>query len=115
MDYYKIFVDYLEKLKKIEIDRNLALQIASAGAIGLVAIYIGYIILILILIDLHSISISYLKFFKRKIWRSYRFFEKRGIKTPPYKFFYGNLNEIRKEGYSDILVKWTKEYGKTYG
>lgn len=40
MDYYKMFVDYLEELRKIEIDRKLALQIASAGAAGLVAIYI---------------------------------------------------------------------------
>ena len=40
MDYYTIFADYLEQLRKVDIDRKLALQIASAGAIGLVALYI---------------------------------------------------------------------------
>ena len=41
MDYYKIFVDYFEELRKIEIDPKLVLQITSAGAIGLVALYLG--------------------------------------------------------------------------
>lgn len=41
MDYYTILVDYLEELRKVEIDRKIALQIASVGAAGLVAIYIG--------------------------------------------------------------------------
>ena len=41
MDYYKNLVDYLEHLRKIEIDRKLALQIASISAASLVAIYIG--------------------------------------------------------------------------
>lgn len=41
MDYYAIFADYLEQLRKVEIDRKLALQIASVSAIGLVALYIG--------------------------------------------------------------------------
>lgn len=41
MDCYTIIGDYLEQLRKVEIDRKLALQIASVGAAGLVAIYIG--------------------------------------------------------------------------
>ena len=41
MDYYTIFADYLEQLRRVDIDGKLALQIASAGTIGLVALYIG--------------------------------------------------------------------------
>lgn len=51
-----------------------------------------------------------------KVWSSYRFFEKRGIKTVDYEFFYGNFRELRgTQNYSNVLKKWTEKYGKTYG
>ena len=50
-----------------------------------------------------------------KVWRSYSYFKKRGIKTPPYEFFYGNFRTIDKSRYSDVLSGWTKMLGKTYG
>ena len=51
-----------------------------------------------------------------KIWWSYTFFSRLGIKTPtPIEFFYGNFREIQKEKYSEALKKWTNVYGKTYG
>jgi hypothetical protein len=31
------------------------------------------------------------------MWYSYRFFQKRGIKTPKYRFFYGNYKQIEEE------------------
>nr|UOU03273.1 cytochrome P450 3045C1-1 [Brachionus rubens] len=51
-----------------------------------------------------------------KIWYSYRFFKGMGIKTPNYKFFYGNnLELVKNNNYSDVIREWTKIYGKTYG
>ena len=35
-------------------------------------------------------------FYLGKIWCSYKFFEKMKIKTPIFKFLYGNLDEIMK-------------------
>lgn len=46
---------------------------------------------------------------------SYRFFKKLGLKTPKYRFIYGNLNEIIEKGYSSAFQEWTAELGKTYG
>nr|UOU03272.1 cytochrome P450 3045C2 [Brachionus rubens] len=51
-----------------------------------------------------------------KIWYSYGFFKKMGIKTPKYRFFYGNNLELTKNNnYSDVLKEWTSILGKTYG
>lgn len=46
---------------------------------------------------------------------SYSFFEKLGLKTPKYKFLYGNLREIMAKGYSSAYQDWTKELSETYG
>nr|QEV83793.1 cytochrome P450 [Brachionus rotundiformis] len=55
-------------------------------------------------------------FYLIKIWNSYQFFKKRGIKTPEYRFFWGNNLELTKNSnYSDVIRNWTKKYGKTYG
>ena len=43
------------------------------------------------------------------------FFENLGLKTPKYRFLYGNLNEIMDKGYSSSFHEWTSELGKTYG
>ena len=52
----------------------------------------------------------------RKVWYSYTFFERRGLKSPPHKFFFGNFLEIRQEKkISKVLQEWTEKYGKTYG
>ena len=32
--------------------------------------------------------------FLSKIWNDYRFFKRRGIKTPKYEFFFGNFREL---------------------
>nr|QEV83808.1 cytochrome P450 [Brachionus rotundiformis] len=51
-----------------------------------------------------------------KIWYSYRFFKKRGLKSPDHEFFYGNFRQIHKDkNYSEVIKKWTEKYGKTYG
>nr|UOU03265.1 cytochrome P450 3045C6-3 [Brachionus rubens] len=51
-----------------------------------------------------------------KVWLSYRFFKTRGLKTPKYEFFFGNFRELMStNNYSEILQKWTKTYGKTFG
>nr|QVK45584.1 cytochrome P450 [Brachionus paranguensis] len=63
-------------------------------------------------ITLAGIGLVYLS----KIWYSYRFFKKRGLKSPEHEFFYGNFRQIYKnKNYSDMLREWSKEYGKTYG
>ncbi|CAF0718008.1 unnamed protein product [Brachionus calyciflorus] len=63
-------------------------------------------------ISLAILSLIYLG----KLWYSYRFFKKRGIKNPDYEFFYGNFRELSKDkNYSEKLKKWTDIYGKTYG
>ena len=51
---------------------KLALKLAGGSLIGLAILYLG------------------------KIWHSYSFFSKMKIKTPKYKYLYGNLNEIMK-------------------
>lgn len=50
-----------------------------------------------------------------KVWWSYRFFKRLGLKTPKYRFFYGNLNEVIEKGYSTVFQEWTAQLGKTYG
>nr|UOU03264.1 cytochrome P450 3045C7 [Brachionus rubens] len=51
-----------------------------------------------------------------KIFYSYTFFKRRGLKTPKYEFFYGNMKTILKnKNFSDQIKEWTKTYGKTYG
>nr|AHL88984.1 cytochrome p450 3045C1 [Brachionus koreanus] len=66
----------------------------------------------LIIISLASL----ITFYFLKIWNSYQFFKKRGIKTPVYRFFWGNNLELTSNSnYSDVILNWTKTYGKTYG
>nr|QEV83794.1 cytochrome P450 [Brachionus rotundiformis] len=63
-----------------------------------------------------SSVLGFSAFYIGKIWFSYRFFKKIGIKTPKYTFFYGNNLQLTKENkYSEILMEWTKKFGKTYG
>nr|QVK45587.1 cytochrome P450 [Brachionus paranguensis] len=51
-----------------------------------------------------------------KIWNSYRFFKKLGIRNVDYKFLYGNFPELlQKKSNSNLLREWTQKYGKTYG
>nr|QVK45585.1 cytochrome P450 [Brachionus paranguensis] len=71
----------------------------------------------LFLIKATSLSIASLSlFYLGKILNSYRFFKKRGLKSPEHEFFYGNFRQIYKnKNYSDMLREWSKEYGKTYG
>ena len=38
-----------------------------------------------------------ISFFSSKIWYSYQFFKKLGIKTPKFEYFYGNFRELRKQ------------------
>ncbi len=51
-----------------------------------------------------------------KIWLSYRYFDQIGVKTPPYHYITGHLDQLMKhKNDSAQCQKWTKEYGKTYG
>nr|ATW72304.1 cytochrome p450 CYP3045C13 [Brachionus calyciflorus] len=59
-----------------------------------------------------SIGILYLG----KIIYTYKFFKRRGLKTPEFEFFYGNFRQLTKnKNYSEVLREWSKKYGKTYG
>nr|APA31882.1 cytochrome p450 06345 [Brachionus plicatilis] len=63
-------------------------------------------------IGLSTFSLLYLA----KIWHSYQFFKKRGIKTPPIEFIFGNVRQtFRNKNISEQLYEWTKNYGKVYG
>jgi len=44
-------------------------------------------------------------FYLGKIWYSYRFFAKMNIKTPKFKYLYGNLAEIMKNVIIDFIFK----------
>lgn len=74
---------------------------------------------VLLLMDFYlKFFFDYITFFfekKRKIRKSYKFFEELGLKTPKYRFLYGNLKEIMDKGYSSSFHEWTSELGKTYG
>lgn len=51
-----------------------------------------------------------------RIWLSYRYFEKQGIKTPQYSFILGNLQKLlQNKNDTSQVNEWTKELGKTYG
>jgi cytochrome P450 len=51
-----------------------------------------------------------------KIWNSYNFFKKLGIKTPEPSFPWGNYHSLKNHTrYSQGLYEWTQKYGKTYG
>lgn len=80
-------------LKHLDFELNLsnALKITGSALVGASAIYFA------------------------KIWTSYSFLKKKGIKTPPPKFIHGNTQEIFEKQYSNCLKEWTKKYGKTYG
>lgn len=80
-------------LKHLDFELNLSnvLKITGGVAVGATAVYLV------------------------KIWTSYSFLDKKGIKTPPPKFIFGNTKEIFEKQYSNCLKEWTKKYGKTYG
>ncbi len=42
--------------------------------------------------------------FNRKVWSSYSFFKKRGLKAPPYIFFFGNFIGIRKKIWAVLII-----------
>lgn len=79
--------------KHLNFELNLSnvLKIAGGLAVGATAVYLV------------------------KIWTSYSFLDRKGIKTPPPKFIFGNTKEIFEKQYSNCLKEWTKKYGKTYG
>ena len=80
------------EIKNIVPSNLTTTKILSLTAIGTISIYIA------------------------KIWYSYKFFEKRGVPTPPYEFFFGNFREIRKsKKFSKVIRQWTEKYGKIYG
>ncbi|KAI3872686.1 hypothetical protein MKW92_012014 [Papaver armeniacum] len=94
----------------------------------------GYLRLVLLVLTLVLVSTLW-KLFKLLIWRPYvvtRFFEKQGIRGPPYSVLSGSLPEIKKlkkEARNMVLdlnshdiipkvlpyyLKWTSEYGKPF-
>lgn len=81
--------DFLSKLEFPE--TKDVLKLTGLGLFGFAVIYCG------------------------KIWYCQRLFKRLGIKTPKYKFFFGNLPEILENTQSNMLKKWTNELGKTYG
>lgn len=89
----KHFEDFLNDIKNnLKLDSLALLKTASLTLASLGAIYLA------------------------KIWYSYRFFKKRGIKGPKPEFFFGNFREIRKnKNYSEVIREWTRQYGKTFG
>nr|QUF59379.1 cytochrome p450 CYP3045C2 [Brachionus angularis] len=92
----EIYANYFQYERLLDYLRNitpeLVLKLTGASLIGFGVYYFG------------------------KILSSYRFFKKRGLKTPEYELFFGNYREIKKENkYSNVLKKWTEKYGKTYG
>ncbi len=66
-------------------------QILATTIIGLIGAYLQY----LTYSNLFNRSNKFYKF-KSKIWDSYNFFKKRGIKTPDYELLFGNFRQIRK-------------------
>nr|UOU03274.1 cytochrome P450 3045C1 [Brachionus rubens] len=90
---YNQIIEYINYVKILNlIDRWTWVKLSGTSLLGFTAIYLG------------------------KIWYSYRFFKNLGIKTPEYKFFYGNHLELtRDKKYSEVLRDWTNKYGKTYG
>ena len=82
----------LNKIKDIELNKDLALKIAAGSVTSLTALYIGH------------------------IYSSFGYFKERGIKTPKYSYIFGNLKELQKNtNESEVVKEWTKEFGKTYG
>ncbi|KAI3839234.1 hypothetical protein MKX03_032864 [Papaver bracteatum] len=94
----------------------------------------GYLRLVMLVLTLVLVSTLW-KLFKLLIWRPYvvtRFFEKQGIRGPPYSVLSGSLPEIKKlkkEERNLVLdlnshditpkvlpyyLKWTSEYGKPF-
>ncbi len=46
----------------------------------------------------------------------YRYFSRRGIPTPPFRFFFGHLKTLwNAASFHRQLESWTKQYGKIYG
>nr|ATW72301.1 cytochrome p450 CYP3045B3 [Brachionus calyciflorus] len=90
MDKIQLF---LEEIKQIisKLESKNVLKITGLGFFGFTLIYCG------------------------KIWYAQKLFKRLGLKTPKYRFFYGNLPEVLEQTQSNTLRKWTKEFGKTYG
>ena len=46
----------------------------------------------------------------------YQYFRRRGIPTPPFRFFFGHLKTLwDTASFHRQLESWTKQYGKIYG
>jgi cytochrome P450 len=46
----------------------------------------------------------------------YQYFSRRGIPTPPFRFFFGHLKTLwNATSFHRQLESWTKQYGKIYG
>ena len=95
---FKIISEYLylniesNLFKNIQNDQNLVFKVTTTILLSLGCLYL------------------------LKIWHSYSFFTKRGIRTPPIEFFFGNARPIFKnKNISEQLRDWTKIYGKVFG
>lgn len=96
MDVIKQYLNEIPKVDlkdfNVELNKELALKIAAGSLTSLTAIYLS------------------------NVYLSYGYFKERGLKTPQYKFIYGNLKELQKDkNESEVVKEWTKKFGKTYG
>ncbi len=59
-----------------------------------------------------GLTIYYLFLLRRR----YQYFSRRGIPTPPFRFFFGHLKTLWSSAlFHRQLESWTQQYGKIYG
>ncbi|CAF0993668.1 unnamed protein product [Adineta steineri] len=65
---------------------------------------------------LFLICIGLTTYYLYLLWQRYQYFSRRGIPTPPFRFFYGHLKTLwNAASFHRQLETWTQQYGKIYG
>ncbi|CAF1151823.1 unnamed protein product [Adineta steineri] len=72
--------------------------------------------MLLLSIILLFICIGLIIYYLLLLRQRYQYFSRRGIPTPPFRFFFGHLRTLWScASFHRQLESWTKQYGKIYG
>jgi hypothetical protein len=72
--------------------------------------------MLLLSMILFLVCIGLMTYYLFLLRKRYQYFSRRGIPTPPFRFFFGHLKTLwNTTSFHRQLESWTKQYGKIYG
>src|SRR5277367_3275299 len=72
--------------------------------------------MLLLSMILFLVCIGLMTYYFFLLRQRYQYFSRRGISTPPFRFFFGHLKTLwNTASFHRQLESWTKQYGKIYG